>query len=114
MEKRELYQGKGGLIMAYGNENYKQFIRDQAQFDVSGAWRKGVSISANDLRCGINGVQHISAKECLGGGAADETMRFGKYREKTLKWVSENDSRYFEWCLAEVGGFDQRAAKAGL
>jgi hypothetical protein len=32
------------------------------------------------------------------------TVRFGKYKGKTIRWIQTNDRRYFEWAKANAPG----------
>lgn len=35
-----------------------------------------------------------------------DTLKFGKYRGKTLEWVLEHDVEYIEWAREEIEWFD--------
>jgi hypothetical protein len=41
-------------------------------------------------------------------------MNFGKYRDKEMVWVKENDERYWDWCMETIGWFPGKVEKAGL
>lgn len=32
------------------------------------------------------------------------TVRFGKYKGKTIRWIQANDRRYFDWAKANAPG----------
>lgn len=60
----------------------------------------------NCLKC-TGQIERLDTKKLL-----DEVlpkMGFGKYKEKTFKWVQENDPGYMGWCIENISGF---AAKA--
>lgn len=106
-----------------GKENYRQFLKDSPKAEISGKWREGPRITFEYLKtCGdiVTMAQEFKAKEgyAVKKSAKPSTpgslMGFGKYKDKTLLWVSTSDPRYWEWCCSDVGGFEDRAKSAGL
>jgi uncharacterized protein (DUF3820 family) len=41
-------------------------------------------------------------------------MGFGKYRDRLMVDVREDDPGYWAWCVSEIPPFEARARKAGL
>ena len=41
-------------------------------------------------------------------------MGFGKYRDKTVQWVKDNNRHYFHWAEENVEGFKKRVDKLGI
>lgn len=37
----------------------------------------------------------------------DGKLTFGKYKDKDIKWVIENDKSYYDWCKINIKGFTQ-------
>lgn len=92
-------------------------------------WRNGPKITAEDLKNNTGNVEYISSihddvpivnnkkqttlnfksqKPKPAKSNSSPIMNFGKYRDKTITWVMDNDSNYFEWCLENVPSFQKR------
>jgi hypothetical protein len=105
----------------------------------SDEWKKGPKITKEDLKYGKGNIEFISGLE--GGSnkkfevknsalphktgfrmpvktspkqSSSPIMNFGKYRDKPMKWVMENDSEYWQWCIENITNFEDRAIKANL
>jgi hypothetical protein len=83
-------------------------------------WRKGPRITLEDCVRGTGSMQKMAkgelhgktqgavAKSATTQRAKPATMGFGKFRERLLVDVYEQDRRYFDWCLENVNGFKKR------
>ena len=105
----------------------------------SDAWKNGPKITKDDLKHGRGNVEFISKTEIqtektfqtksttlphktgfkmpvktLPKQNSCPIMNFGKYRDKPMKWVMENDIQYWEWCIENITNFEDRAIKANL
>jgi len=103
---------------------------DQRNWSATGVWRDGAAISLDNLLQGTGPIERITSQEWFRSGgqqaaAASQSckewkppqgtkMGFGKYREKLMADVREDDPRYFRWCCDEIHGFKEKAKKAGL
>lgn len=63
---------------------------------------------------GQYGKKASAVKKSLNTGSEGPKMQFGKYKEKTMEWVRDNDPSYWEWCLESINWFPAKAEKAGL
>lgn len=101
-------------------------LQDRRGWSVSGEWRKGPIITSDDLRNGTGAIERVTSEEWFetaGSATArpagprkdwqppkGKTMGFGKYKDRLMVDVREDDSRYWQWCLDEIPSF---RAKAG-
>ncbi len=108
--------------------DFALFLKDLKAADRSGEWRKGPTISFDDMNKGTGNVQRISSAEFFGkqigkstGKSSSPTaaksptiMGFGKHRDRQMADVKARDPSYWSWCLRDVSGFAKRTEKAGL
>lgn len=94
------------------DEESYEFNEPSKFSEIKQDWRKNPKFLA------IKGISKENLENCTGeivrgdpinkpqkGGS---TLGFGKYKDKTIEWVKENDLRYFEWCHREIKGFAER------
>lgn len=80
------------------------------------SWRKGDKITFNDLKFGRGNVERIKSL-CDDSSSSSNKMiimGFGKYSQRPMSWVKENDESYWEWAMENLDFFPGKAAKAGL
>lgn len=103
--------------------SYLNAAADRLTASVSGEWRKGPKITTADLLSGTGGVERVdwlkTGKDT--GNLADENpakpiqiMGFGKFRDRQLSDIKQNEPGYWKWAVAEIKGFDKKAKAAGL
>lgn len=107
-------------------------LHDQKEWTATGEWRKGPTITMDDLINGTGLVERVTSEEWLKtsagtAGAAHagarpvprkewtppkgKTMGFGKYKDRLMADIREEDPRYFRWCVENVGGFKEKAGE---
>lgn len=105
--------------------NFAQYLKDLPKAQISGAWRKGPRITFENLKEGTGPIEHTTGiiKEGYGHPAKNPAkmaesgppiMGFGQYRNMTMTEVKTKYGRYWDWCIENVKGFDERAKKARL
>lgn len=121
--------------------DFSLYMRDIAKKpSPSGDWLKGIKITFENMNEGTGPVERISAAEAMeiGGGkgpkeeyrgwhpisksngpakkAAESAplMGFGKHKERTMKWVRDNEPNYWEWCVENIPWFAGKVEKANL
>jgi hypothetical protein len=85
----------------------------------TGWWRKGPSISFNDLKNGTGNVEHITSAKFFNTSDPEESrgealITFGKFKGKPLSWVKENERNYWDWCRGNLDWFDKKVSKLGM
>jgi hypothetical protein len=83
---------------------------------INNSWRNGPKISAGDLKFGRGNVEKIKGLCDDSSSSSNKavTMGFGKYSQRPMSWVKDNDESYWEWAMENLDFFPGKAAKAGL
>jgi hypothetical protein len=113
-------------------------LRDKRK-PVSMEWVKGPKITKENLKKGTGCIELVAQpdwiKTPLAGllqqskrgvthaipvGPSQRSMQnpaimtFGKYKNKLLIEILEEDPRYLQWCVQEIEGFEAKLRKAGI
>ena len=84
-------------------------------------WRNIQGITKEELRTGSARIQKLNfppwdkrSESEKSGDSGGALVGFGKYSDKQITWVKENDARYFDWMVCNVPRFAAKVRELGL
>jgi hypothetical protein len=68
-----------------------------------GEWQSAALALIRTLRAsGAKAEDILSTRVTAPTAVSSPIMRFGKHRDRTVRWITENDPSYAEWLLRKV------------